>query len=78
MRYKQKKDIYAVLAERIAAVLTENGDADKAVKNGVSLFNQIRGGKVATDTLYNFAEYYGVSLDYLFGRTDVYSVIGIK
>ena len=70
-------DEQKVFEDRIRNVIEENGDGDR--KEGVGYFFDnyvMRHASPGFDYLLDFAEHYGVSLDWLFGRTDVQSVFG--
>lgn len=58
--------------ERIGTIVKESGTSAIAEK----MVTEVRYGSYATlGTAVEFCEYYGCSLDYLVGRSDIYSVI---
>lgn len=70
-------DTQKIFEDRVKQVIAENGEIGQ--KEGIGYFfdNYVeRHSAPALDYLYDFAEHYGVSLDWLFGRTDVQSVFG--
>lgn len=66
---------YDVIFDRVCSVLRENeeddleGIADKIVNELVYK------AEISVDRIFDFAERYGCSIDYLLGRSEVYSVI---
>lgn len=66
---------YDVIFDRVCSVLRENeeddleGIADKIVNELVYK------AEISVDCIFDFAERYGCSMDYLLGRSEVYSVV---
>ena len=68
---------YIKMLNRIDDIVTENDDK---YSNESDIANELINAicyQTITDlsVVYDFCEYYGCSLDYLVGRSDVYSVI---
>ena len=67
--------IYDILEERAMQVIEENGDGDLKIGVGKELISHIyNDATLSLEPLYRFAEHYGVSVDYLLGRSEVESV----
>jgi hypothetical protein len=68
-------DLYDVLEERVMTVLEENGEGT-ASGIAYALVDKLnRWSVIDIGIIYDFAEKYGCSIDYLLGRSDVYSVV---
>ncbi len=60
-----------VLRQRVKSVLAENGDVELKAGIGFILIKHIEvTASISLDLVFDFAERYGVSIDYLVGRTD--------
>lgn len=60
-----------ILEQRVTSVLAENGDAELKAGIGFILIKHIEASaSISLDLVFDFAERYGVSIDYLVGRTD--------
>jgi hypothetical protein len=68
-------DLYDALEERVMTVLEENGEGTASGIAYVLVGRLNRYPVVDIDIIYDFAEHYGCSIDYLLGRSDVYSVV---
>lgn len=68
MKYKELD--YEVLEDRIYSVLEENGDTEDTGIAYHLLGRLDISTQIDLDTVFDFAEQYGVSIDYLTGRTD--------
>lgn len=68
MKYKELD--YKVLEDRIYSVLEENGEtADEGI--AYYLVDRLETStQIDLESIFDFAERYGVSIDYLTGRTD--------
>lgn len=68
---------YEVFIDRVREVLTENDESiDEPEGIAAELLNGeiLYKAEVSIDVVYAFAEKYGVSLDYLTGRSDRYDI----
>ena len=70
MRYKEID--YTIIEDRVLAVLEENGENDITGIADALIYQLGHSSEVSIDMLYDFAERYGCSVDYILGRTDKY------
>ena len=65
---------YNKMLSRIESIVEENGgERNKIADDLIDQICYCNGAEL--ETAYDFCEYYSCSLDYLVGRSDVYSVI---
>ena len=69
-----KKLDYEIMIDRIFEVMDENRDWEITPVVQVLTDELMKKSEIGIDILYEFAEYYGCSLDYLTGRSDTYSI----
>ena len=65
---------YEIMIDRIFEVMEENEDKEILGVAQVLTDEIMKKGEIGADILYELAEYYGCSLDYLTGRSDTYSI----
>lgn len=65
---------YETILDRAFTVLEENNEDDLTGVADLLVNELTTKSEVSVDIIYDFAERYGCSIDYLLGRSDTYSV----
>ncbi len=66
---------YDIIFDRMVKILAENGEDDFEGVSQTLADELTYNARINADTIFDFCEHYGCSVDYLLGRSDVYSVV---